>query len=270
MNADYLALHDERPNHDWHLATVGFRCIRRYPRSSWKNSVRVATTANGTWQPSRMVTALTATLATGDDILIKDQTTGGERDLHRSAGRLHARLIPTQGGTRRCCGLGIGGLRMPARSGLAPPTRPSIGTTATVWVKIYPVVPTLANTSRAMGSTVYTITTANTWETVNDGSDVTISLTAGTWILFAHVFGQIQGFTSDSSIDARLYNSTDSAEVPGSAVVCVDTWGSSGNFAAETGTIVAPPYVVASGTKTIKLQAMRLVGFPDREDCRRR
>lgn len=114
----------------------------------------------------------------------------------------------------------------------------------------------LSALSREMGATPHEITTPDAWEDVSDGADVSLSLTAGTWLVFGVICGRIWSDgpnTDDDTLFTRLRNTTDGATVPGSFLVLEDQPEGVDAIQLQSVSFVTV-YTVASGTKVCKLQ----------------
>lgn len=109
--------------------------------------------------------------------------------------------------------------------------------------------PTASITARYLGAD-YTITAADAWETVNDGSDMTLTLAAGTYLFFGHIHVEIGG-AGVASILTRLRNTTDSLTLPASGIVC----GTTPSTTLQPMATLITTYVVLTSSKTIALQA---------------
>lgn len=104
----------------------------------------------------------------------------------------------------------------------------------------------------------YDLTTSLAAVDMDGGSDPSLSLAAGTYLIVAHLTISSNGSLTDAdSMIADLYNSTDSTSVEGSKINARLVLGSSLNASVQLSTTAT---VTLSGTKTIVLRAQNATG----------
>jgi hypothetical protein len=236
--------------------------------TSWKHVVRVATTANGTdataFENGDTVDGVV--LATGDRILRKNQTTGGENGIFV----VNASGAPTRA-TDADTGAELLGAVVAVLEGTVnkdtiwmctTDATITIGTTATQWVRVYPPAEVDLTYDRLTLASTYTITATGAYELV---TGLTLTLpAAGDYLVSGLVKGSMEANLTDTPyfIEATMYDNTALAAIPGTNCVVVHAvqhseaitthrWQGSGSFSV--------PITVTSG-RTIDLYA-QATGF---------
>lgn len=232
--------------------------------SAWKEPCRVATTAAIT-----LATGLEAgdtidgvTLAAGDRVLVKDQSSAAENGIY---------VVAASGAPSRAADADAGSELVNAVVAVSAGTANAdsiwmctanatitVGSTSLPWVRIYPARDD--SRSHVDLSTIYSITADNTDEDVT-GMSVTLPAGGGVFLLYAQVTGEAEMSalptgSSPAFIAADMYNSTAGSQVC-SATVAVPVAVASRQVI-STCTLVAIYFLSsAAGAHTIQLRARR-------------
>lgn len=227
--------------------------------SAWKEPVRVATTAAGTLASSfeNGDTVDGVVLATGDRILIKNQSTASENGIYT----VNASGAPTRA-TDADSGAELLGATVAVTNGTANADSVwlctanatiSVGVTSLPWVRVGPT-----NSGQQTYTSSVSITADDTW--TDTGHDITLP-SAGTYLVIARVNGNV-GATSITAttpprIIARLYDETAAAVVAGTGSVVVQA-DVTNTFTAGSTTIQT--VITVTQATTIRVEALRQSG----------
>lgn len=225
--------------------------------SAWKEPVRVATTANGTLSTAfeNGDTVDGVTLATGDRILIKNQTTASENGIYT----VNASGAPTRATDADAASELLGAVvfvsegTVYADSVWACTNNAAIvvGTTGLTWVRIF-----YRNYLESVLGSDYTITSASTWE--NTGMSVTIPAGSGDWEISANVAAGVGSLFGADSIYFRVYDSTNSAVV-GYAQIAVNRLDDGSNTAGVGSGFLQTKYTAGTSNATLRVEAYALI-----------